>query len=193
MGPCTLVDLVLPTAWLLVPCKYSFLPSIHLLTHIHRPAKKAHSAIAGAAVGGLFGGALILAVAATFWKYWRRNESQPAVYADEKTSFEEMQIGSPLGLGTPRDVESASPSSQPPDLSQVYVVHHDAGGAPVTVYTRGGRAEVVELPPSYNNRQMSSVESQRRSEASPAETRPSNRALLPPPVPEKSREKSRSK
>ncbi|EIN13423.1 hypothetical protein PUNSTDRAFT_94475 [Punctularia strigosozonata HHB-11173 SS5] len=31
---------------------------------------------------------------------------------------------------------------------QVYVVHHDGGRAPVTVYTANG-AEVVELPPSY--------------------------------------------
>lgn len=40
-----------------------------------------------------------------------------------------------------------------PDLSdrnhQVYVVHHDGGRAPVTVYTADG-TEVVELPPSYD-------------------------------------------
>lgn len=30
----------------------------------------------------------------------------------------------------------------------VYVVHHDGGGAPVTVYTQG-ETEVVELPPIY--------------------------------------------
>lgn len=35
------------------------------------------------------------------------------------------------------------------DDSQLYVVHHDAGGAPFTVYT-GGR-EVTELPPQYDN------------------------------------------
>ncbi|PSS37102.1 hypothetical protein PHLCEN_2v975 [Hermanssonia centrifuga] len=33
--------------------------------------------------------------------------------------------------------------------SQVYVVHHDAGRPPVTVYTADG-TEVVELPPRYN-------------------------------------------
>lgn len=32
----------------------------------------------------------------------------------------------------------------------VYVVHHDAGGAPVTVFTGGGN--VTELPPSYIGR-----------------------------------------
>lgn len=99
-----------------------------------------------------------------------------------------MQIGSALGIGTSRDVESASPSSQLPNFSPVYVVHHDAGGAPVTVYTRGGRTEVVELPPSYIDR-PSSVESQGWSEVSPTEARPSNRSLLPPPVPEKLRAK----
>ena len=33
---------------------------------------------------------------------------------------------------------------------QVYVVHHDGGRAPVTVYTSEG-AEVIELPPRYDN------------------------------------------
>lgn len=31
--------------------------------------------------------------------------------------------------------------------SQVYVVHHDAGGAPVTIFTAG--RDVQELPPHY--------------------------------------------
>jgi len=48
---------------------------------------------------------------------------------------------------------SASGSSGPTDPSSrgrqnVYVVHHDGGRAPVTVYTSAG-AEVVELPPRY--------------------------------------------
>jgi hypothetical protein len=34
--------------------------------------------------------------------------------------------------------------------SHVYVVHHDGGRAPVTVYTADG-TEVVELPPNYDN------------------------------------------
>jgi hypothetical protein len=41
--------------------------------------------------------------------------------------------------------ESQSESQQ---RSNVYVVHHDGGHAPVTVYAEG--ADVVELPPSYN-------------------------------------------
>lgn len=55
---------------------------------------------------------------------------------------------------SPPDALSASGSSAPTDPSSrggrqnVYVVHHDGGRAPVTVYTAEG-AEVVELPPRY--------------------------------------------
>jgi hypothetical protein len=54
---------------------------------------------------------------------------------------------------SPPDATSAS-GSDPADQSSngrrtnVYVVHHDAGRAPVTVYAEAG-AEVVELPPRY--------------------------------------------
>ncbi|KAI9512324.1 hypothetical protein F5148DRAFT_1164029 [Russula earlei] len=56
---------------------------------------------------------------------------------------------------SPPDATSAS-SNDPADPSNasgarrtnVYVVHHDGGRAPVTVYTEEG-AEVVELPPRY--------------------------------------------
>ena len=44
--------------------------------------------------------------------------------------------------------------------NQVYVVHHDAGRAPVKVYTSGG-AEVIELPPHYD---VSNLNSQTRVE-----------------------------
>jgi hypothetical protein len=52
------------------------------------------------------------------------------------------------------DAVSTSDSSERADPSgrrgtrNVYVVHHDGGRAPVTVYADGG-AEVVELPPRY--------------------------------------------
>ena len=49
------------------------------------------------------------------------------------------------------DAVSTSGSSEPADRQgarNVYVVHHDGGRAPVTVYTDAG-AEVVELPPRY--------------------------------------------
>jgi hypothetical protein len=46
------------------------------------------------------------------------------------------------------DSQSVSQTPQSTQQHQVYVVHHDGGRAPVTVYTPGG-AEVVELPPTY--------------------------------------------
>lgn len=48
------------------------------------------------------------------------------------------------------DPTSPSQASHPRTAtSQVYVVHHDAGRAPVTVYTPDG-TEVIELPPRYD-------------------------------------------
>jgi len=44
-----------------------------------------------------------------------------------------------------------SEADNPSSSQQVYVVHHDAGRPPVTVYAGSG-AEVVELPPSYLGR-----------------------------------------
>jgi len=43
-----------------------------------------------------------------------------------------------------------SASGTQPTAPHVYVVHHDGGGAPVTVFTGGGG--VTELPPSYVGR-----------------------------------------
>ncbi|KAF8499132.1 hypothetical protein F5888DRAFT_1633638 [Russula emetica] len=61
--------------------------------------------------------------------------------------------GVPLPPGGNITNPTTSPgSSDPADQSgrrpNVYVVHHDGGRAPVTVYTEEG-AEVVELPPQY--------------------------------------------
>ena len=66
---------------------------------------------------------------------------------------------------------NTTPPSSPPDATSasgsdpssaggragrnVYVVHHDGGRAPVTVYTDAG-AEVVELPPRYADNTSSS-------------------------------------
>ncbi|KAL4244573.1 hypothetical protein ABKN59_009944 [Abortiporus biennis] len=62
------------------------------------------------------------------------------------------------GTGSSRS-PPISESSEPPVVSpstsrgpsHVYVVHHDGGRAPVTVYTEEG-TEVVELPPRYPDR-----------------------------------------
>jgi len=64
-----------------------------------------------------------------------------------------LPAGSTSPPSSPPDALSASGSSNPSSGSRgarpnVYVVHHDGGRAPVTVYTQEG-AEVVELPPRY--------------------------------------------
>jgi hypothetical protein len=61
----------------------------------------------------------------------------------------------------PSSPSSSSPLRPPRPLaenrqpSQVFVVHHDGGRAPVTVYTSDG-TEVVELPPQYVDTSSSS-------------------------------------
>ena len=63
-------------------------------------------------------------------------------------------VTSPTITSSRTDAVSNSGSSEPTDASgrrgtrNVYVVHHDGGRAPVTVYADEG-AEVVELPPRY--------------------------------------------
>lgn len=83
--------------------------------------------------------------------------------ADSQYQVEPFVLPSATG-----DIRSSSPPTEPlrnPSLSspsfvpdhgtqrnpgqQVYVVHHDGGQAPVTVYTQEG-AQVVELPPGYS-------------------------------------------
>lgn len=48
----------------------------------------------------------------------------------------------------PAPETSSRPTSSGRTQNQVYVVHHDGGRAPVTVYTQEG-TQVVELPPGY--------------------------------------------
>jgi len=57
----------------------------------------------------------------------------------------------PSAVTLQSDAAAASgnnPAEQSSRRTNVYVVHHDGGRAPVTVYTEEG-AEVVELPPRY--------------------------------------------
>jgi hypothetical protein len=92
---------------------------------------------------------------------------------------------------SPGDATSAS-GSDPAEPSitsgrranrqNVYVVHHDGGRAPVTVYTEGG-AEVVELPPRYAPGSTSSP-----SERGDSDTvHEANRRREPSSVPRKAR------
>jgi hypothetical protein len=59
---------------------------------------------------------------------------------------ERMPRSGPAADGSPDPGADDSPAR---NSHQVYVVHHDGGRAPVTVYTADG-TEVVELPPSYD-------------------------------------------
>ena len=82
------------------------------------------------------------------------------------TPYDSMSTSQPMSTGHTRSHSIApsmgSPTSAvPPGISpprtiaeeprsQVYVVHHDAGRPPVTVYAADG-TEVVELPPRYTD------------------------------------------
>ncbi|KAL7416725.1 hypothetical protein BDY24DRAFT_412219 [Mrakia frigida] len=60
----------------------------------------------------------------------------------------------------------------------VFVVHHDGGGAPVTVFTDEG-TEIVELPPSYRNAGPTIPDSSPSNSRQPTQRRPSE-ASSPP-------------
>lgn len=98
---------------------------------------------------------------------------------------------SSASVTSPADATSAS-GSDPAEPSitsgrrmnrpNVYVVHHDGGRAPVTVYTEEG-AEVVELPPRYPAGSTSSPSERGDSDT----TREVNRRREPSSVPRKAR------
>lgn len=78
------------------------------------------------------------------------------------------------GSSAPTDPSSGSAGGRGSGRTNVYVVHHDGGRAPVTVYTEEG-AEVVELPPRYADADSGSGSQDGRS---PADRR---RVAAPPP------------
>lgn len=84
-------------------------------------------------------------------------------------------------VSPPADALSASGASEPDQSRRqnIYVVHHDGGRAPVTVYSDEG-AEVVELPPRYPD---GSTSAPSESEAS----RDTHRRRDPAATPRKSR------
>ncbi|KAG8903516.1 hypothetical protein FRB99_003172 [Tulasnella sp. 403] len=62
---------------------------------------------------------------------------------------EPFDPNAPQNSPLPPVIPSASESSNPRHSSQqIYVVHHDQGPAPVSIFTQDG-TEVVELPPMY--------------------------------------------
>ncbi|KAJ3718427.1 hypothetical protein C8R42DRAFT_723778 [Lentinula raphanica] len=132
--------------------------------------------VAGASIGALVVGLLVGALGA--FCLFRRHQSRKASYAGLDTSspagspsvlggrlinsnshrsvggteyqiepfvMPERQLG-PLSPGSDGQQTTHDPTSA--QSRSVYVVHHDGGRAPVTVYHEDG-TEVVELPPRY--------------------------------------------
>ncbi|KAF8656382.1 hypothetical protein AX16_002568 [Volvariella volvacea WC 439] len=76
---------------------------------------------------------------------------QSAVTSVPGSESQPLQIPPPASPGGASPVNTVAPTIPPPSRpqqSQVYVIHHDGGRAPVTVYHSDG-TEVVELPPRY--------------------------------------------
>jgi len=100
------------------------------------PNSQAHAVAAGAGIGGAFGAA-ILGALGTF--LYLRSRKQPA----------QIEAFDPEARDDPPRSDSQASSWRTSDVprSRTYVLHHDAGQAPVTVITDA--SEVVELPPRY--------------------------------------------
>jgi hypothetical protein len=97
----------------------------------------------------------------------------PTTQTQAESSTSRTNIASSTGPRSELDAQSISQAQH-----QVYVVHHDAGRAPVTVYTPDG-TEVVELPPTY-------IEGSSRSAAPPPPPPPpTQRRRHAGPVPSK--------
>jgi len=169
-------------------------------------------ATVGAAIGGIVVGLLVGAAgifAFMRWRRSRRTSSQDMMRdpqsPDHPQSARQMtSTGGPThmagGGGLEYIVEPfAMPSSSsdpnfpllpgsgsdPADQGRrqnVYVVHHDGGRAPVTVYTSEG-AEVVELPPRYPEGSTSGPSERGESDTS----RGTHRRREPGPAPRKTR------
>ncbi|KZV76921.1 hypothetical protein PENSPDRAFT_645679 [Peniophora sp. CONT] len=71
------------------------------------------------------------------------------------------------------DAPPASPGTEEARRQHVYVVHHDGGGPPVTVYTDDG-AEVTELPPSYADNRAAGPRQRRQPGETPRKPRRGN-------------------
>lgn len=91
----------------------------------------------------------------------------PTGSAFSPTSAAPMRANSPLPSPRPLSSENRTPS-------QVFVVHHDGGRPPVTVYAADG-TEIVELPPRY-------IESNGSSPGPSTSSNPSVRSGPVPPL-----------
>lgn len=87
------------------------------------------------------------------------------------------------------NTQSDGSGSGPQQTPHVYVVHHDGGGAPVTVFTGG--ATVTELPPSYVGRNDERPLPQQPGSSSSNSFDPADRRPRPGPTPRKPQPGSR--
>ncbi|KAJ7510862.1 hypothetical protein B0H11DRAFT_2215600 [Mycena galericulata] len=118
------------------------------------PSSKAQALAAGAGVGGAFGAAILAALATFLYLRYRSRPAKIDAFDTEardnganiQPRFSRTRT-EPLSWTTFSDRSSQGDTEIP--RSRTYVLHHDAGQAPVTVIT--DTAEVVELPPQYRN------------------------------------------
>jgi len=101
----------------------------------------------------------------------RQYQVEPFVMRED--GYRDPQTPTPASTGPASHY--SDPGSQPStssqqDRSQVYVVHHDGGRPPVTVYTADG-ADVVELPPRYADGDGPPTAQRRRPAANPTKNR----------------------
>ena len=87
------------------------------------------------------------------------------------------------------NTQSDGSGSNAQPTPHVYVVHHDGGGAPVTVFTGG--AAVTELPPSYVGRSDDRPLPQQPGSSSSNSFDPADRRSRPGPTPRKPQPESR--
>ena len=75
---------------------------------------------------------------------WSDSKKERRKHANSAESDEELEMGQRRAASGQRGERDSLMGRN------VFVVHHDGGGAPVTVFTDAG-TEIVELPPSYLN------------------------------------------
>jgi len=105
------------------------------------------------------------------FNYDRARESTGQPQIRHSASVASMAPNLPVEANADSDTHSRSTSAPQEGGSQVYVIHHDSGRAPVSVITSPG-TEVVELPPGYSPEYLSApTASHRRNGKSPVTNR----------------------
>lgn len=131
---------------------------VRVQPNVSAPHNVSVGATVGIAIGALVFGVIFTLLLQWLWGYRRRyyktnetdNEVEPTMQA---TPFQSGIEPYPIAAIRAQELAEAGSNEENPVMternndSQVYVVHHDAGGAPVTIFTAG--RDVQELPPHY--------------------------------------------